>query len=44
MEDGGLQYGVYIDVMLPTSTLHQYENMVCNNDYHYPLINGNIPT
>ena len=27
IENSGLQYGFEIDVMLPASTLHQYDNM-----------------
>ena len=31
IENSGLQYGFEIDVMLPASTLHQYDNMEYNN-------------
>ena len=39
-ENTRINDGVDIDVMLPTSKLHQYENMEYNNEYHYPLMNG----
>ena len=42
MEDTVLQGGVGIGVILTSSTLHQYFNMGCNNESHYPLINGKI--
>ena len=32
MEDTGLQDGVDIDAMFYSSTLHQYENVECNNE------------
>ena len=44
MENTRLQGGIDIDVMLPASTLHQYSNMYYNNEYHYPFMNGKIPT
>ena len=42
MENNGLKDGVNIDVMLPASTLHQYDNVRYNNEYNYPLIHGKI--
>ena len=43
MEDNGLQYGVDINYMLSTSTLHQYDNMEWNNESCPPLMNGKFP-
>ena len=44
IENTGLQYCVYIDVMLPEYTLRQYSNMEYNNDFHSALMNGNMST
>ena len=44
MENNGLKDGVNIDVMLPASTLHQYENMEYKNEYHYLFMNVKIST
>ena len=40
----GLQDGVGIDVMLPLSTMNQYENTKYKNEDYDLLRNGNIPT
>ena len=42
MEYTGLQDDVDIDDMLSVSTLHQYVNMECNNEYHIPFINDKM--
>ena len=44
IENTGFQNGDEIDVMLHASTMNQYENMEHNNEYHYPLTNGNMST
>ena len=44
MENTGLQDGVEIDVMLPSSTLHKCANMEFNNKYDYSLMNGKMST
>ena len=44
MEDTVLQGDVYIDVILPESTLHQYSNTECNNYYNSRLMNCKLST
>ena len=41
-ENNGLQDGVGIYVMLPASSLNQYDNMEYTNKHHKLLSNGNI--
>ena len=43
MEDSGIQGKYDIDAMLSESTLHNYVNISCNDEYHPPLINGKMP-
>ena len=42
MENIGFPDVVGIDVMLPTSTIDQHDNMEYNNEHNKIVINGNI--